>query len=136
MSSLPVDDGFGGVRHAKKCSEQRLGERVVSGYTDYMQTEAFSLPKISHIPIPALAGVTAYIGICLLEWGTWRRLPKMSRVDALGFLTTAGATLVVNAVLAVAIGCSFYVLRYAYCRVVKPAQVGEHAKSMAVGSAR
>ncbi len=25
---------------------------------------------VSHIPIPALAGVTAYVGICLLEWGT------------------------------------------------------------------
>ena len=91
---------------------------------------------ISHIPIPALAGVTAYIGICLLEWGTWRRLPKMSRVDALGFLSTAAATLVVNAVLAVAIGCSFYVLRYVYCRFVKPAQVSEPPKSMAVGRAR
>ncbi|MGA8028573.1 MAG: SulP family inorganic anion transporter, partial [Bryobacteraceae bacterium] len=31
---------------------------------------------ISHVPVPALAGVTAYIGICLLEWGAWRRLPK------------------------------------------------------------
>ncbi len=91
---------------------------------------------ISHIPIPALAGVTAYIGICLLEWGTWRRLPKMSRVDALGFLTTAAATLVVNAVLAVAIGCSFYLLRYVYCRVAKPTPVSEHPKSIAVGSAR
>jgi sulfate permease, SulP family len=43
---------------------------------------------VSHIPIPALAGVSVFIGICLLEWGTWRRLPRMSRTDALGFLTT------------------------------------------------
>ncbi len=92
---------------------------------------------ISHIPIPALAGVTAYIGICLLEWGTWRRLPKMSSVDALGFLTTAAATLVVNAVLAVAIGCSFYVLRAAYCRLIHPPRTTPEAvKTMAVGSAR
>jgi SulP family sulfate permease len=76
---------------------------------------------ISHIPIPALAGVTAYIGICLLEWGTWRRLPKMGRMDALAFLVTAMATLVVNAILAVALGCSFYLVRYAYCRIRKPA---------------
>ena len=40
---------------------------------------------ISHIPIPALAGVTAYIGICLLEWSTWRRSPRMRRTDALAF---------------------------------------------------
>lgn len=72
---------------------------------------------ISHIPIPALAGVTAYVGICLLEWGTWRRLPKMRRVDALAFLFTATAVLVVNAVLAVAIGCSFYLVRELYYRV-------------------
>jgi SulP family sulfate permease len=88
---------------------------------------------ISHIPIPALAGLTAYIGICLLEWGTWRRLPKMSTVDVLGFLTTAAATLVVNAVLAVAIGCSFYVCRYLYGRLVGDA-AREPAKKMAVGA--
>ncbi|HWC98940.1 MAG TPA: SulP family inorganic anion transporter [Candidatus Sulfopaludibacter sp.] len=72
---------------------------------------------ISHIPIPALAGVTAYIGICLLEWGTWRRLPRMSRTDALGFLTTAVSVLVMNAVLAVAVGCSFYLVRFLYERM-------------------
>ena len=66
---------------------------------------------ISHIPIPALAGVTAYVGICLLEWSTWRRLPRMRKVDALAFLSTAAAVLLVNAVLAVAIGCSFYLLQ-------------------------
>ena len=73
---------------------------------------------ISHIPIPALAGVTAYVGICLLEWGTWRRLPKMSVVNALGFLSTAVAVLLVNAVVAVLIGCSFYFVRYLYMCVM------------------
>jgi SulP family sulfate permease len=72
---------------------------------------------ISHIPIPALAGVTAYIGICLLEWSTWKRLTRMRRTDALAFLCTATAVLVVNAVLAVAIGCSFYVFRYAFSKL-------------------
>ena len=66
---------------------------------------------ISHIPIPALAGVTAYVGSCLLEWSTWRRLPRMRKVDALAFLSTAAAVVMVNAVLAVAIGCSFYLLQ-------------------------
>ncbi len=73
---------------------------------------------ISHIPIPALAGVTAYIGICLLEWSTWRRLNRMRRVDALAFLSTATAVLMVNAVLAVGIGCSLYLMRYLYHRFV------------------
>ncbi len=67
---------------------------------------------IARIPVPALAGVTAYIGLCLLEWSTWRRLLRMRRVDASAFLCTAVAVLVVNAVLAVAIGCSFYVVRW------------------------
>ena len=80
---------------------------------------ALGADYIAHIPIPALAGVTAYIGICLLEWGTWRRLPKMSRVNALAFLSTAAAVLVVNAVLAVGIGCSFYLFRYLYDRWFK-----------------
>ncbi len=71
---------------------------------------------IAHVPIPALAGVTAYIGICLLEWSTWRRLGRMRKVDAAAFLSTAMAVLVVNAVLAVAIGCSIYAVRYLYVR--------------------
>jgi len=61
---------------------------------------------VSHIPIPALAGVTAYVGICLLEWGTWRRLPKMRKVDASAFLLTAIATMTWNAVAAVLLGCA------------------------------
>ena len=66
---------------------------------------------VGHIPLPALAGVTAWMGLCLLDWSAWRRLPKMSRVDAAAFLATAVAVLAVNAVLAVAIGCSLYVVR-------------------------
>ncbi len=77
---------------------------------------------IAKIPIPALAGVTAYIGLCLLEWSTWRRLPKMRRVDASAFLATAVAVLLVNAVLAVAIGCSFYVVRWAWEALQKEKQ--------------
>jgi SulP family sulfate permease len=69
---------------------------------------------ISHIPIPALAGVTAYLGICLLEWSTRGRLHRMRRIDALAFLFTAMSVLVVNAVLAVVIGWSFYLARSVY----------------------
>jgi sulfate permease, SulP family len=68
-------------------------------------------PFISHVPLPALAGVTAWMGLCLLDWSTWRRLPKMNAWDAAAFLSTAAAVLLVNAALAVAIGCSFYVVR-------------------------
>ena len=75
---------------------------------------------VSHIPLAALAGVTAWMGLCLLDWSTWRRLPKMSRVDALAFLATAVSVLAVNAVLAVAIGCSVYGLKYVYVRWVRP----------------
>ncbi len=60
---------------------------------------------ISHIPIAALAGVTAWMGICLLDWSTWKRLPRMRRADAAAFLATAAAVLLVNAVAAIAIGC-------------------------------
>ncbi len=34
---------------------------------------------IARIPLAALAGVTAYVGISLLEWSTWRRLHRMRR---------------------------------------------------------
>ena len=67
---------------------------------------------IARVPISALAGVTAYLGICLLEWSTWKRLRRMRPVDAAAFLCTAVAVLMVNAVLAVAIGCSFYLARH------------------------
>jgi SulP family sulfate permease len=76
---------------------------------------------VARIPLPALAGVTAWMGLCLLDWSAWRRLPKMSRVDAAAFLATAGCVLCVNAVLAVAVGCSFYGIQGAYVRWVRPA---------------
>ena len=77
---------------------------------------------VAHIPLPALAGVTAWMGLCLLDWSAWRRLPKMSRVDAAAFLVTAiGVLAVNNAVLAVVIGCSLYVVRAAYVRWIRPA---------------
>lgn len=75
---------------------------------------------ISHIPIPALAGVTAYVGICLLDWSTWRRLPRMRRTDAGAFLATACAVLVVNAIAAVAVGCSLYAIRPLMNRFARP----------------
>jgi sulfate permease, SulP family len=78
-------------------------------------------PMVSHIPMPALAGVTAWMGLCLLDWSAWHRLAKMSRVDAMAFLVTAGSVLAVNAVLAVAIGCSIYAVKYVWVRWFRPA---------------
>jgi SulP family sulfate permease len=78
---------------------------------------------VSHIPIPALAGVTAWMGLCLLDWSAWRRLPKMTRVDAAAFLLTAASVLVVNAVLAVALGCSLYGAHALWARLVRAAEV-------------
>jgi SulP family sulfate permease len=76
---------------------------------------------VPHIPLAALAGVTAWMGLCLLDWSAWRRLPKMSRVDAGAFLGTAIGVLAVNAVLAVAIGCAFYGIQGVWTRWVRPA---------------
>ena len=76
---------------------------------------------VAHIPIPALAGVTAWMGLCLLDWSAWRRLPKMSRVDAGAFLVTAAAVLAVNAVLAVGLGCVIYLVHGAWVRWSRPA---------------
>ena len=49
----------------------------------------FGSGAIARIPLAALAGVTAYVGFSLLEWSTWRRLHRMTRLDATAFLTTA-----------------------------------------------
>jgi SulP family sulfate permease len=63
---------------------------------------------LAHIPLAALAGVTAWMGFCLLDWSAWRRIPKMRRADASAFLLTAVLVLAVNAVVAVAAGCLVY----------------------------
>lgn len=73
---------------------------------------------LAHIPLAALAGVTAWMGLNLLDVSTWRRLPKMRPVDASAFLVTAVSVLVVNAVAAVLAGCSLYVIQYLYHRYV------------------
>ncbi len=72
----------------------------------------FASGLIARIPLAALAGVTAYVGLSLLEWSTWRRLHRMRRLDAAAFLLTAAAVLSTNAVAAVALGCSLYVVRH------------------------
>jgi len=64
--------------------------------------------------------VTAYVGLSLLEWSTWWRLPRMRRVDALAFLVTTVATLGTNAVVAVAAGGSLYVVRHLYLKLAGP----------------
>ncbi len=69
---------------------------------------------IRHLPLAALAGVTAWMGVRLMEWSMWKRLAKMRRVDAAAFLSTSIAALFLNAVFAVALGCSFYLALYLY----------------------
>ena len=78
---------------------------------------ALGADVVAHIPIPALGGVTAWMGICLLDWSTWRRLPKMRRVDAVAFFVTAIGVLVINSVLAVAMGCLVYTTHWLYMKV-------------------
>ena len=75
---------------------------------------------VSHIPIPALGGVTAWMGICLLDWSTWRRLNKMRRLDAFAFFLTAIGVMVMNSVLAVALGCLIYLAHWVWARFTAP----------------
>ena len=78
---------------------------------------------VSRIPLAALAGVTAWMGLCLLDWSAWRRLPKMNRIDAAAFLATAVSVLLVNAVLAVAIGCAVSFFRRGEPRLAARPQI-------------
>jgi SulP family sulfate permease len=73
---------------------------------------------IAHVPMAALAGVTAWMGFRLLDWGTWKRLPKMRVVDAAAFLATASGVLIADAVIAITIGCALHVLRYLVLRYI------------------
>jgi MFS superfamily sulfate permease-like transporter len=71
---------------------------------------------LAHIPMAALAGVTAWMGFCLLDVSAWRRMPKMRRTDATAFLVTAVGVLLVNAVAAVLAGCAIYVAHALYVK--------------------
>jgi sulfate permease, SulP family len=98
----------------------------------------FGAGFVSHIPVPALAGVTAWTGLCLLEWSTWRRLNRMSQADRWAFLITACAVLVVNAIAAVAAGCLIYALRALYYRFARrgPEGAGQDAPEAATPLAK
>lgn len=69
-------------------------------------------PVLAHIPLSALAGVTAWMGLSLMSWGTWARLPKMRRVDAAAFLVTAFMVVSWSAVAAVIAGCAVFGARW------------------------
>jgi SulP family sulfate permease len=88
----------------------RLSNLFHAGFLLLFLTAGATL--IAHTPLAALAGATAWMGLRLMEWSTWKRLPKMRKTDALGFITTALLTIFSNAVLAVAVGCSFYVISH------------------------
>ncbi len=75
---------------------------------------------LAHIPLAALAGVTTYMGISLLDIGTWRRLRKMHLLDAAGFLITVIGVLVSNPVTAVLAGTCLYVFHYAHKKYFRP----------------
>jgi SulP family sulfate permease len=74
---------------------------------------------LAHIPLTALAGVTAWMGLCLLDVSTWRRLHKMRLVDSGAFMVTAIGVLLVNAVAAVLAGCAIYGGQYVYRKYVR-----------------
>jgi MFS superfamily sulfate permease-like transporter len=86
---------------------------------------------LAHIPIAALAGVTTYMGISLLDIGTWRRLRKMHLLDAAGFLVTVIGVLVSNAVTAVLAGTCLYGLHFAYKKYVRPLNLAAGAADRA-----
>jgi MFS superfamily sulfate permease-like transporter len=80
----------------------------------------FGSGALAHIPMAALAGVTTYMGISLLDIGTWRRLNKMHLVDAAGFLVTVAGVLISNAVIAVIAGAGVYAIQFVYKRYLRP----------------
>jgi sulfate permease, SulP family len=75
----------------------------------------FGAGLVAHVPLAALAGVTAWMGFNLLDWSTWRRLPRMRLIDSASFLVTMlGVVAVSNAIYAVAAGCLLYGGHYLY----------------------
>jgi MFS superfamily sulfate permease-like transporter len=79
---------------------------------------------LAHIPLAALGGVTAWMGLCLLDVSTWRRLAKMRPVDAGAFFVTALLVLMVNAVAAVLAGSALYGIQWLYHRYAASSSPG------------
>ena len=69
---------------------------------------------LAHVPLAALAGVTIFMGISLLNVGAWRRLGKMHVLDAAAFLITVVGVLATNAVAAVIAGSALHALQFVY----------------------
>ena len=77
----------------------------------------FGAGLVAHVPLAALAGVTAWMGFNLLDWSTWHRLPRMRLIDSATFLVTMlGVLAVSNAIYAVIAGCALYGAHYQYLR--------------------
>lgn len=66
---------------------------------------------IAQIPVSELAGITAWMGISLTSWSHWKRLTKMRRIDIAAFFCTCAGVLLFNAVAAILIGTSLYLVR-------------------------
>jgi SulP family sulfate permease len=84
----------------------------------------FGAGFVAHVPLAALAGVTAWMGINLLDWSTWHRLPRMRLIDSAAFLvTTLGVLAVSNAIYAVAAGCALYGIHFLYLKMFPASHV-------------
>ncbi len=88
---------------------------------------------IEHVPLAALAGVTAWIGAYLLDWSTWRRLPKMRSADAAAFLATAVGVQFVNPAAAVVLGVLPYALPKLRDTLLKPREFGAAVSAKQAG---
>ena len=62
--------------------------------------------------VSATHAASAAVGVGLLEWKTWRRLPRIRRGDAAAFLTTIAATLGHQHHRALTLGCSLHLIRH------------------------
>lgn len=76
----------------------------------------FGSGALARIPLAALGGVTAWMGLNLLDVSAWRRLSRMRVADAAAFLVTAFGVMVTNAVAAVAAGCLIYAVQHVWHR--------------------
>ena len=83
---------------------------------------------LAHIPLAALSGITAWMGICLLDWSTWKRLPMMRRLDAMAFIITFITAVVWNAAASVALGCLPHLIHAAYEKFAPREHLATHAR--------
>jgi SulP family sulfate permease len=83
------------------------GRTAVAGVTHAIVLLGLALglgPVVAYVPHAVLAAILMKVGWDIIDWGYWKRLPRVPREKAVVMLVTFGLTVFVDLITAVAVG--------------------------------